>query len=85
MVRRTGMLNLCFLHDLGRGAKYTFMMFIFNRLTYILFRIGYIPVGLMNNPLIPVVQQPAAANHRSHNIIMVRVTLHGKHHNGAVH
>ena len=49
------------------------------------YRIGYIPAGLINNPLIPVVQQPAAANPRSHNIIMVRVTLHGKHHNGAVH
>ena len=39
----------------------------------------------MNNPPIPVVQQPAAANHSSHNITMIRVTLHGKHHNGAVH
>ena len=49
------------------------------------YRIGYIPAGLINNPLIPVVQQPAAVNHRSHNIIMVIVTLHEKHHNGAVH
>ena len=31
--------------------------------------------GLVNNPLIPVVQQPAAANHRPHNITMIRVIL----------
>ena len=37
----------------------------------------------MNNPLIPVVQQPAAANHRPHNITMIRVILDGKHRNGA--